>query len=78
MCFAGNSPFDGQPYYRKTLHQFPVATADSIVLSRTVTRLARDLFRPGIRFYKIGVGLIELQDCCHRQDDFSTTLVSTN
>ncbi|WP_261924925.1 DUF4113 domain-containing protein [Shewanella sp. NFH-SH190041] len=69
ICFAGNSPFDGQPYYRKTLHQFPVATADSTILSQTVTRLAKDLFRPGIRFYKIGVGLIELHNSRHSQDD---------
>lgn len=69
MFFANSSPFDQNPRSYKTVHEFSYATADSIHISNAATRAAKELFREGVRYYKIGVGLIQLVEEKHYQND---------
>lgn len=60
VVFAANSPHDPQPVYFKRLVQFTCATDDSRELCAAVSRELSNLYRPGVRYYRIGVGLIDL------------------
>lgn len=69
LCFASNSPFDDKPGSFRVVHRFTYPTSDSIQFVKVVTDVAKQLFKPGVRYYKIGVGLIELVDGQHQQLD---------
>lgn len=69
MFFANTSPFDTNPRNYKTMHEFSYATSDSLHLSNVATKAAKELFREGVRYYKIGVGLIQLLEEKHYQND---------
>ena len=69
LCFASSSPFDDKPRSFRVVHRFPYPTSDSMKLVKVVTDVAKQLFKPGVRYYKIGVGLIELVDGQHQQLD---------
>lgn len=60
VVFAANSPHDPQPVYFKKVVQFVCATDDSRELCAAVSRELSNLYRPGVRYYRIGVGLIDL------------------
>ncbi|MCS6125008.1 Y-family DNA polymerase [Shewanella baltica] len=60
VVFAANSPHDPQPVYFKKIVQFVCATDDSRELCAAVSRELSNLYRPGVRYYRIGVGLIDL------------------
>lgn len=60
VVFAANSPHDPQPVYFKRLVQFTCATDDSRELCAAVSSELSNLYRPGVRYYRIGVGLIDL------------------
>lgn len=62
MCFAASSPFDNKPVSLKSLHRFPYPTSDVTQLSGVASRAAEEIFREDVRFYKIGVGLLDLID----------------
>lgn len=61
IVFAANSPHDPQPVYYKKIIQFACATDDSRQLCAAVSRELSNLYRPGVRYYRIGVGLIDLR-----------------
>jgi DNA polymerase V len=69
MAFAGNSPFDDRPQNFKFTQRFEVPTNDSIIISELVSKAAKVLFKPGMRYYKIGVGLLDLSSAKHYQQD---------
>ncbi|WP_417500225.1 Y-family DNA polymerase [Methylophaga sp.] len=61
FVFASNSPHDTAPYFRRSLvHSFPSYTSDSSVIATAATQLLDLIYRPGIKFYKCGVGLLNL------------------
>ena len=60
VVFAANSPHDPQPVYLKKIVQFACATDDSRELCAAVNGELSQLYRPGVRYYRIGVGLIDL------------------
>ncbi|MCU8005267.1 Y-family DNA polymerase [Shewanella sp. SM96] len=60
VVFDANSTHDPQPMYFKRLVQFTCATDDSRELCAAVSRELSNLYRPGVRYYRIGVGLIDL------------------
>ncbi|HDM8221966.1 TPA: Y-family DNA polymerase [Vibrio campbellii] len=62
LCFAASSPFDEKPASFKTIHRFNFPTSDITHLSQVASNAADELFREGVRFYKIGVGLLDLSD----------------
>jgi DNA polymerase V len=73
-CFAASSPFDDVPASFRAIHRFAYATADVNHITHAVNTLALELFQEGVRFYKIGVGLIELVDGRHEQKDLFNTV----
>jgi len=69
LCFAASSPFDDKPASYRAIHHFPYPTADVDQITKAATRLAKELFHKGVRYYKIGIGLIDLVDGTHEQKD---------
>ncbi|GAL03393.1 error-prone, lesion bypass DNA polymerase V [Photobacterium aphoticum] len=69
MVFASNSPFDEKPVSRRFQYRFAYPTDDTCVMMQVIARAMADLFVPGVRFYKLGVGLIDLVDGQHAQFD---------
>ncbi len=69
LCFANSSPFDAIPIARRAIHRFAYPTADVIQITQAASRLAEQLFQQDVRFYKIGVGLIDLVDGQNEQPD---------
>ncbi|EDM67915.1 Nucleotidyltransferase/DNA polymerase involved in DNA repair [Moritella sp. PE36] len=69
VCFAASSPFDDNPASFRAIHKFPYPTSDVTQITKVATQLANDLFQDGVRFYKIGVGLIDLVDGRYEQQD---------
>lgn len=69
LCFANSSPFDSLPVSRRAVHRFAYPTADVNQLTQAASRLAEQLFQQDVRFYKIGVGLIDLVDGQNEQPD---------
>ncbi|HFQ5220393.1 TPA: Y-family DNA polymerase [Vibrio vulnificus] len=69
LCFANSSPFDEKAVTRRTIHRFAYPTSDVTQITKAATLLAEELFCEGVRFYKIGVGLLDLTDGKHEQSD---------
>ncbi len=68
-CFANSSPYDDKPVSRRAIHRFPYPTADVTQLTQVASQLAQELFEEDVRFYKIGVGLLDLTDGKQEQPD---------
>ena len=65
-------PFE-QPYYSNQLTiPFPYGTSDTRLLIALAKQMAKDLYRPGYRFGRCGVGLLELSDDQVHQQDWRT------
>jgi DNA polymerase V len=77
--FASSSPHDSQSYYRKSVfHHFIIPTADPRLIMAACTEAVESLFRKGVRFYRCGVGLLDLCDANSYQHDlFSQTQDNT-
>ncbi|MDE1236314.1 Y-family DNA polymerase [Vibrio aestuarianus] len=69
LCFANSSPFDSLPVARRAVHRFAYPTADVSQITQAASRLAEQLVQQDVRFYKIGVGLIDLVDGQNEQPD---------
>ncbi|EHY9845488.1 Y-family DNA polymerase [Vibrio splendidus] len=69
MCFSSSSPFDNQHITRRAIHRFAYPTSDVTHISRVASMLSQQLYQDGVRFYKVGVGLLELTDGRNEQLD---------
>lgn len=69
IAFAANSPYEEKPVHFKVIHRFAYPTADATQITRIASRLAEEIFTEGVRFYKFGIGLIDLVDGQHEQPD---------
>ncbi|HCG6982077.1 Y-family DNA polymerase [Vibrio sp. Y42_MX_L11] len=69
MCFASSSPYDDNPASFKITHRFAYPTSDITQLSKVAGEAAEQLFKEGVRYYKIGVGLLDLSDRRNEQLD---------
>ncbi|MBM7072651.1 Y-family DNA polymerase [Shewanella sp. 202IG2-18] len=69
LVFAGNSTHDDRPQQFKTIMKFARPTNCSTELTKATTRSLDKLFRTGVRYYKIGVGMLDLSDLSHEQYD---------
>lgn len=75
QVFASNSPHDTDIFYRQSiLHVFPAPTSDTRIIANAVSTLINSIFQEGVKFYKCGVGLIELVEARHYQPDLFTLL----
>lgn len=78
ICFAGNSPYDDKPYSFRAVHRFYHPTSDVTTITQAVSKLTEQLFREGVRYYKIDVGLIELVDGRNEQPDLFNPAPNNN
>jgi DNA polymerase V len=60
LIFASNSPHDERPVSYKAFVHFPCPTNCTVELTKAMSEAAPKLFREGIHYYKIGIGLIDL------------------
>lgn len=68
-CFAASSPFDDNPASYRAIHHFSYPTSDVTQITKAANQLAKALFKKGVSYYKIGVGLIDLVDGSYEQKD---------
>ncbi|MCL1142501.1 Y-family DNA polymerase [Shewanella gaetbuli] len=76
LIFAHNSPYDDNPRSFKLVLHFVIPTHCTVELTRAISEAAPKLFRQGVRYYKIGVGLIDLVSCHFTQLDLFNTQTS--
>ena len=69
LVFASNSPFDEQPCGFKVTVRLPSPTNDTCELVKAAVSLCESRFQHGVRYYKVGVGLIDLCNEAHYQHD---------
>ena len=67
MAFAANSPFDKQPRSFKVIRHFTPATNSTPDLIKAINESIDSLFKTGIQYYKVGVGLLDLSNEQHQQ-----------
>jgi DNA polymerase V len=69
LIFASNSPHDERPVSYKAIVHFQCPTNCTVELTKAMSEAAPKLFREGIHYYKIGIGLIDLASEKHNQFD---------
>ncbi|MGF1736784.1 Y-family DNA polymerase [Photobacterium satsumensis] len=69
LVFASNSPYDERPQGFKQIYRFAYPTDDSTAITKAVASLLDQIYASGVRYYKIGVGLIDLVSGEHAQGD---------
>ncbi|QYJ99751.1 Y-family DNA polymerase [Shewanella psychrotolerans] len=69
LVFASNSPFDERPAGFKITLPLELPTNDTCELIEKAVRDSSLRFQPGVRYYKVGVGLVELCSEKHFQRD---------
>ncbi|HEY7864513.1 MAG TPA: Y-family DNA polymerase [Psychromonas sp.] len=69
MAFSANSPFDENPCSYKLLKQFNPPTNDTSQLLKVISDNMNQLFKPGVAYYKVGIGLLNLSSEEHQQWD---------
>ena len=72
LIFAHNSSFDERANGFKQTHSFPFPTSDTLEMTRVVVQVAERLYQPGVRYYKIGIGLLNLRPAHNVQTDMFT------
>lgn len=77
--FASSSPHaDARMYSKQVLVRFETATCDTRVLSKKVSCALNEIFKPGIKFYKSGVGAIDISPAELQQQDLLTISQDNN
>lgn len=72
--FATSSPHDSEGYYRKSVyHQFAVPTQDSRSITVASRAAAETIFQADVKFYRCGVGLMDICDEQGTQNDLFNT-----
>lgn len=69
MMFVANSPFDDNPCSYKVLKQFNPATNDTALLLKAISDNMHQLYKPGVAYYKVGIGLLSLSSEKYQQWD---------
>ena len=69
LIFASSSPHDDFYYKQSLIFEFPVATDNSCDISRAISSVLNEIFKPGIRFYRCGIGAIQLESRQFKQPD---------
>jgi DNA polymerase V len=61
--FATNSPHDTEGYFRQSyFHRFAVPTNDTCNIIKVIENAMSQLYKPDVRYYKCGVGLMDLHN----------------
>lgn len=62
IIFAGSSPHDENYYKQSQLQRFVIPTNDTRYICQAAAYASEKIYQPNIRFYRCGVGLLELVD----------------
>ncbi|ATC94272.1 Y-family DNA polymerase [Pseudoalteromonas tunicata] len=74
LIFASSSVHEDNYYKKSILYDFAVPTCDTIVIANAIAEVLPQIFKANTRFYRCGVGAIELADSKFQQKDlFATT-----
>ncbi|RZF80531.1 Y-family DNA polymerase [Pseudoalteromonas sp. CO325X] len=73
VIFAHSSPYEDNFYKRSYLYDFPVPTNDSRVIANAMNEVLSLLYSEGVRYYKAGVGALELVSERYIQADLFST-----
>ncbi len=69
MVFASSSPHDDNYYKQTMVYKFPTATDNSCEIASAINQVLDDIYIQGVRFYRCGVGAIELESRAFQQPD---------
>lgn len=72
QVFIQTSRYDQIHYTRSTCVALPYPTNDTRLVVQQLQRVLPGLFKPGLPYYKAGVGLLELSSAAHQQLDLLT------
>ncbi|CAH0533103.1 Protein UmuC [Vibrio stylophorae] len=67
--FAASSPHDRRSVHYKYQHRFATPVNDVCVLNQVISSVMPRLYERGVRYYKVGVGLVDLVDVRYDQLD---------
>lgn len=67
--FASSSPHDESPTYRRAFHRFVSPTNDTSIVMQALSDAMDSLFVKNVRYYRVGIGLIDLVDQKFLQGD---------
>ncbi|PKH87657.1 Y-family DNA polymerase [Colwellia sp. Bg11-28] len=69
MIFASNSPYDDLYYKQAMVFPFIIATENTCEMASAVNQVIDSIYKAGIKFYRCGVGAIELNSKTFIQPD---------
>jgi len=69
MLFAANSPFDDAPCSYKVIKQFTSPTNDTSQILKVISENMHHLYKSGVAYYRVGVGLLDLSSETYQQGD---------
>lgn len=69
VIFAASSPHEDEHYKKSLLYEFPIPTSDTSVIAKAVSAIIDDIYKPNTRFYRCGIGAIELESESFQQAD---------
>ncbi len=70
MVFASTSGYDKtEQYSKRVMVRFEYPTSDADKITQAATRAANEIFKERVRFYKVGVGLLDLCSSQFEQQD---------
>ena len=67
--FASSSSHEDVFYKKSYMYQFSMPTNDTCVMANAVSEVFEKIYQPGVRFYKCGVGALELTAEQFQQSD---------
>ncbi|MEI8626389.1 Y-family DNA polymerase [Pseudoalteromonas sp. B137] len=67
--FAASGAHENRYYKKSFVYKFPSPTNDTCVMANAVSEVFNEIYKPGIRFYKCGVGAVELISEQFQQND---------
>jgi DNA polymerase V len=71
--FAASSSHENNFYKKSYMYRFSSPTNDTCVMANAVSAIFNHIYQPGIRFYKCGVGALELTSQQFQQHDLFNT-----
>ncbi|CAH9052116.1 Protein UmuC [Pseudoalteromonas holothuriae] len=69
VIFAHSSPFEEHYFKKSFIQELPVSSNDLTVFANIVANVFSQIYSPHVRYYKAGVGAIELEDDVYQQAD---------
>jgi DNA polymerase V len=74
MLFATNSPHDREPFFKRSLYcELTIPSFDTRIFNKAISESIDKLFEKGVRYYRCGVGLLDISDSEKQQYDLFDT-----